>query len=160
MHGGSGVDLAVSDFELSKLSTFSDVGFHPTSTIRSVSSDTSSHGRYSSLEDTPDSASKANRYVKHVGRLSDPGGSFGIEGVDAFSVIDVVRGSGTPNLLMVTARDLLKFTISGLPVIVVTMSLPVVSSWVVIIDTSSEVDEVVGVSSPDSTVVTHGDVEE
>jgi hypothetical protein len=61
---------------------------------------------------------------------------------------------------MVTARDLLKFTISGLPVIVVTMSLPVVSSWVVIIDTSSEVDEVVGVSSPDSTVVTHGDVEE
>ena len=160
MHGGSGVDLAVSDFELSKLSTFSDIGLHPTVTIRLVSSDTSSHGRNSSFKNTPDSASKTNRYVKHVGRLSDPGGSFDVEGVDALSVIDVVGGSGTPNLLMITARDLLKFSVSGFPMSVVIVSLPVVSSWVVIVDTSSEVDEVVGVSGPDSTVVTHGDVEE
>jgi len=40
------------------------------------------------------------------------------------------------------------------------MSLPVITCWVVIVNTSSEVDEVSSISGPYSSVVTHSDVEE
>jgi hypothetical protein len=58
---------------------------------------------------------------------------------------------------MITARDLFEFTVGGIPSSVV---LPAVTVWVVVIDTSSEVDQMVGISGPNATVVTHSDVEE
>jgi len=40
------------------------------------------------------------------------------------------------------------------------MELPIVTGWCVVIDSSSIVDRMFHVSGPDSTVVTHGDMEE
>ena len=60
-------------------------------------------------------------------------------------------------MLMITARDLFEFTVGLFPMSVV---LPRVTVWVVVIDTGSEVDQMVSVSGPDATVITHGDVDE
>jgi hypothetical protein len=72
--------------------------------------------------------------------------------------------SDTPDLLMESARDLSQLTVSGLPVLSIVnlagVHLPVVTSNVVVINTGSVVDKVLSISSPDHTVVTHGDVEE
>lgn len=64
----------------------------------------------------------------------------------------VARGC-TPNLTVVTTRNLLKLSSH-------IMELPSVTGWRVIIDSSSVVDRMFHVSGPDSTVVTHGDMEE
>jgi len=58
---------------------------------------------------------------------------------------------------MITARDLFEFSVGRIPLSVV---LPRVTVWVVVIDTGSEVDQMVSISGPDATVVTHSDVKE
>jgi len=58
---------------------------------------------------------------------------------------------------MVTARDLSQLAVRRSPF---SVGLPVGAGWVVVVDTGSEVDLVLGVGGPDATVVAHGDVEE
>lgn len=65
----------------------------------------------------------------------------------------MVALGGTPNLTVVTARNLLELSSH-------IMELPSVTGWRVVIDTSSIVDRMIQVSGPNSTVVTHGDMEE
>jgi hypothetical protein len=57
---------------------------------------------------------------------------------------------------MITARDLFEFTVSGFPML---MGLPAVTSWIVVINSGSEVDQMVSISGPNSAVITHGDVD-
>lgn len=156
MHVSGSIDLAVTCFELSEVS--SRFGLFPTVTVWSHVGNTSSSEWFSFESDAPDCTFESNRDIEHVlVGFSGPGGTFNIQRVDTFSVVDVVALGGTPNLLMITARDLLEFTVGGIPSSVV---LPAVTVWVVVIDTSSEVDQMVGISGPNATVVTHSDVEE
>jgi hypothetical protein len=151
----SSEDLAVTNFELSQFSRV--VRLFPTVSVWNHIGNTGSSVGFSVDTNTPDSTSKSDRHVFHVHIGSGPGSTLNIERVDTFSVVDVVTGGGSPNLLMITARDLFEFTVGLSPMSVI---LPRVTVWVVVIDTSSEVDQMVGISGPDATVVTHGDVEE
>jgi len=156
-------DLAVTDFELSKVSIASSLSL-PSITIRSLESDSGSSVRNTINIDTPDSTLEADGDVLHVGWFSNPAVSFSVQGVDSLSVVDVVGSGGSPDLLMESARDLSEFTVGGFPsgsvVDLFTVELPVVTGKVIVVDSGSVVDQVVSISGPDHAVVAHSDVEE